>query len=170
MTIDAVPQTPIAPWPQEPFFAPGPLAGNARMWWDKAHEGIPFIDCTGDLMGNTGGGHWADLGANEAVPSEWTAKYPTLAAPQKWVPADAQNPIWQAGTMYGRDGYDLFVQSTLCKQVVAALHANPTPIPDFIVHPPQPVPAPAPAPPFPPTHPGFIAELRALLARWGIHF
>ena len=148
---------PVYPWLQEPLYEQGPMTGNAVMAWILSHAGDVYIDTTGNPQGALPGGTWVDDPSAPIVP-------PTGLQGQKFQPTDPTNPIWAAGTMYGKDGYDLWVQSDLCKEVIAYQQANPTPIPPAILNPPPPYTPPPVQPPPPPYSPNwfeaFIARMR----------
>lgn len=149
---------PLYPWLQEPLYEQGPMTGNAVMAWVLGHAGDCYIDNTGNPQGSLPGGTWVDDPSAPIVP-------PTGLRGQRYQPTDQTNPIWAAGTMYGKDGYDLWVQSDLCKEVIAYQAANPTPIPPAILNPPPRYTPPPVQPPPPPYSPNwfeaFIARIRA---------
>ena len=148
-----------APWPQEPTYVANPDNGNAEAAWQAQHQHACYIDNTGQPIGALPGGQWVDDPTAPIVP-------PTNQRGMRFAPADPTDPIWQAGTMYGTDGYDLWVQSDLCKQIIAEQQANPLPIPDAILHPVPPY-SPPPPRPAPPGFWEFLAELKARFeGRW----
>jgi len=149
------------PWLQEPYYEQTPMTGNAIMAWILGHPGVPYIDNTGNafLLGPNVGGTWVDDPSAPVIPQCNTQG-------QRFAPTDPTLLIWQAGTMYGKDGYDLWVQSDLCKQIIAEIHANPEPIPEAIANPPPPVYAPPPHQVAPPMPPEFMGWFRRFMGRF----
>ena len=162
-----------APWIQEPIYDQGPMTGNAIMAWILAHNDQTYLDNTGTAFNLPQPGQWAPDPAAPPIPrgdGTFIANDPQNPN-QRWTPDPtvADNPIWQAGTLYGKDGYDYFDLSPLAKEVLAGLKANPTPIPAAILNPPPrflpPPPPPVYSPPPPP--PGFLAWLAEYLRYHG---
>ncbi len=163
---------PIYPWLQEPLYEPSPMNGNAVMAWIMAHHTDTYLDNTGMAINLPGGGQWVNDSNAPAIPrgdGTFIANDPQNPN-QRLVPADPSNPIWAAGTMYGKDGYDYFELTPLAQEVIAYQKANPTPIPPAILNPPPPYRPPSPPPVSPPTPPfpfsmgwfeAFIERVRA---------
>ena len=153
----------------EPHYDPtNPYAGNAGLNWLRAHESGTYILQDGSVVANGASpvGQWVDV-APADVPSEWKAKYPNIADPQKWVPAnpaDPANAIYTVATLYGRAGWDLWVLGAEAQTALAEARATIVPVPADVN---GPVPAPAPAPVAPPQPPpGALAWLEAMLAHF----
>ena len=158
---------PTYPWLQEPLYEPSAMNGNAVMAWIMAHAGQTYLDNTGMPIDLPGGGQWVADPEAPAIPrgdGTFIANNPQNPN-QRYVPTDPTNPIWAAGTMYGKDGYDYFELTPLAKEVLAYQGSYPAPIPAAILNPPppyRPPPAAEPPPPFtPPWFEAFIARLRA---------
>lgn len=152
----------ITPWLQQPYFGTGPDAGNPLIEWDVSHGGDTYIDNNGGLHSMIQGGEWVPDITAPAIPTSNGSSIPNDPnnPNERWLSADPTNPVWKAGTLYGKDGYVYWVQSDLCKKIISELHANPSPIP-------TPAPTPAPLPTEPPRHIiGFWEELDQLISRW----
>ena len=154
----------------QPNYGTGPNAGNAAIIWlqNANKSGGAYIQQDGTvILGNTPGtGQWVPVPPAE-IPAEWKAAYPNLPAPEKWVPLNPSDPreaIYQYATVYGQDGYDLWVLGTEAAAALAQARATIVPIPEVVTNPP-PVPVPVRPPPA-----GFWEYLAELRARFESHF
>lgn len=105
-------------WIQQPTWV-GTYAGNYKMAWILAHLNTSYIDDNGQFAGNAGtSGRWVD---------DPSAPIINGSVAQRFIPdtTDGAASAYQAGTMYGRDGFDLWVLNAQGRAIYEQSKNNP---------------------------------------------
>ncbi len=105
-------------WVQQPVWI-GPYAGNYKINWIFQNAHNNYIDDNGQLIEITGVlGSWVD---------DPTAPIINGTTAQRFVPANTDGPaaVYQAGTMYGCGGSDLWVLNAAGKAALEEAKKHP---------------------------------------------
>ncbi len=153
------------PFLVQPFYDPqSSYRGNADLAWLRDHAADSYVAHDGSISAN-GASNEGTLVDDPAAPViEGTRA-------QRWQPAnpaDPRNAIYQAATLYGRNGIDQWILTQTGNAALADARANPLPVPTSVYAPVAVVAPVVPASP-PPPPPGALAWLESLLSHWKGH-